>query len=204
MIMRAWWWPYKVAYRLLHHCHEVTVMGCLLIRGCLLILVLGSLLGSPNGRWRCRRCWKWFWQFFSCVAQATVVPVIRGIRGFFRLTVCWWWESTEHRISFGLLECLLTLLVERSKEGVSFMFPFLQSRQIFRLSLARLPKLASICNLVVISATALESPVYLVRPGFVIWNIKYRVSVRNKNNSQNQRTTKYMIQIWCRNYYALL
>ena len=66
------------------------------------------------------------------------------------------------------LRCLLTLLVERSKEGVSFMFPFLQSRQIFRLSLARLPKLASICNLVVISGTALESPVYLVDPGFVI------------------------------------
>ena len=32
---------------LLHHCHELNVVGCLL--GCLLVRVSGSLLGSADG-----------------------------------------------------------------------------------------------------------------------------------------------------------
>ena len=125
-IMHAYWWPYKVTRKLLHHCHELAIMGCLLIRGCLLIHVSGSLLGSVNGRWRCQGWCKLFRCVFSCVARATLVaPVV--IRGFVRVTICGWWETTEHRISSGPLECLLTLLVERCKEGVAFMFPFLQS-----------------------------------------------------------------------------
>ena len=51
----GWWTPYKVACRLLHHCYELAVMAWLLIWGYLLILVSGSLLGSPNARWRCQR-----------------------------------------------------------------------------------------------------------------------------------------------------
>ena len=102
-------------------------------------------------------------------------------------------ESAEHRTSFGLLEWLLTLLVERSQEGVSFIFPSLQSRQVFILTLARLPKLASLCNLVVISPAALESLVDLVRPGFVIWNIKTRISVRTQNTNDQQEVSNLML-----------
>ena len=166
---------YKVACRFLHHCHKLSVIAGLLLWGYLLILGSGSLHGFPNGRWRCQGRMKKFPPFFSCVARATVIAVIGTFVGFI---VCWRRESAEHCTSFRLTEWLLTLLVERSEEGVSFIFPFLQSRQVFILPLARLPKLASLCNLVVISAAALESPVDLVRPGFVIWNIKTRNSVR--------------------------
>ena len=143
--------------------------------GYLLILGSGSLHAFPNDRWRCQRRMKKFPRFFSCVARATVIAVIGTFVGFI---VCWGRESAEHCTSFRLTEWLLTLLVERSEEGVSLIFPSLQSRQVFILPLARLPKLASPCNLVVISPAALESPVDLVRPGFVIWNIKTRISVR--------------------------
>ena len=186
----VWWTPYKVACRFLHHCHELAVMAWLLIWGYLLILVSGSLHAFPNARWRCQRRMKKFPRFFSCVARATVIAVIGT---FFWFSVCWWRESAEHRTSFGLPEWLLTLLVERSQEGVSFIFPSLQSRQVFILTLARLPKLASLCNLVVISPAALESLVDLVRPGFVIWNIKTRISVRTQNTNGQQEVSNLML-----------
>ena len=193
-ITGVWWWTpvIKVACRFLHHCHELAVMAGLLSWGYLLFLLSGSLHGFPNARWRCQRRMKKLPWFFSCVARATVVAVIGA---FFWLSVCWWGESAEHRTSFGLLECLLTLLVERSQEGVSFIFPFLQSREVFILSLARLAQLAFICNIVVISPAALESSVDLVRPGFVIWNIKTRVSVRTHNTNDQQQGAKLMKQL---------
>ena len=152
--------------------------------------VSGSLHGFPNARWRCQQRMKKFPRFFSCVARATVIAVIGTFVWF---SVCWWRESAEHRTSFGLPEWLLTLLVERSQEGVSFIFPSLQSHQVFILTLARLPKLASLCNLVVISPAALESLVDLVRPGFVIWNIETRISVRTQNTNNQQEVSNLML-----------